>query len=161
MFGKNILTLIVAVVFVATMLPSNSAQAQAVAPHSVTIVVLENYPAFQASSGRAANGSTRELRALVLRRAPWNARESFVILNPAYLSPETLGAALVALRQGQSNLIAVSASRPGRPIPSHTLTALKSKLEELRSRPALYVSKLGTGRTVTIDDVSQYVEPGR
>lgn len=88
------------VVFPALLHPAHTeAHARAEGPISVTVIVPEEYPAFDPEVARQAGVETRVPRFLVLRNAPWSDREVGVIVNPEHATPRILAAAMLALRR--------------------------------------------------------------
>ena len=65
----------------------------------MTVIVPEEYPAFDPEVARQAGVETRVPRFLVLRNAPWSDREVGVIVNPEHATPRILAAAMLALRR--------------------------------------------------------------
>lgn len=152
-----------------TALGAVPALAQSSASLPITVAVIDNYPAFRPHAEQP-DPRARELRAVAIRRDPVDKNRSIILLNPVYLTPETLSDALVALRAAERddppaesgtlryNFIPLDTARRARPLPAQKITALNAKLAELRAQPASHIYKLGgVGRSVVISDLSQYL----
>lgn len=143
------------------------AMAQTPGRPPVTVVVFDDYPAFQPDAGKRDGRQAIPLRAIVFRRAPWDETRRIVILNPEHLDATTLAAALQSVRDlpddranaQRSFLVGLSAARPAPPAPPGAVPALNAKLAELRSQAPARIERLGVGRAVTIEDVDQYLAP--
>lgn len=106
------------------------------------------------------------MRAFAFMKVAGEEQKSAIVLNPAYLNPETLNGMLVTVNnrmnahrgtQSPDGIVVSDVSRPYRPINPRALPALNSLLARLREQPVRRVGTLGTGRAITIEDLAEYV----
>lgn len=130
---------------------------------SVVVAVLDNYPAF--SQNPAPSGRTKaEIRAIVFRQDPTDATRSLIVVNPGYLTPETIYTALRALNtlranNGGPNLTVINRHGNGAPeavtpamasLRPIIMTLLSGERSHLNGHP-------GVGRFAMVSDsLSQY-----
>jgi hypothetical protein len=127
----------------------------------VTLIIPEDYPAFDVAFARARGVEPIRLRALILRLPPWGEGKAAILLNPEYASPGALHAAVRALRRsvergGVTRNIAVRADDGGvtGPTTEGRGGELDRALGVLWSQPTESITEIGTsGRRLVLGDL--------
>jgi hypothetical protein len=138
---------------------SNSARAQVevreLGVESVTIIIPHEYPAFNAGTASRPGRSVLELRAVIMRQAPWSHDHPAIILNPVYANAATLADAFAAVERSneskQPKNIVLRADRPVRAIDANAGAELRDLLLGLQGQPLVEITKIrGEGRQITV-----------
>lgn len=126
---------------------------------SVVVAVLDNDSAFAESRTRLS-GAKSEVLALVVQQDPSDGTRSLVIVNPAQVTPETLFAALHALRVSRASdhaanftIITRQAHDPSDPRARAALSALRPIIASLlRGKSSHLPGYRATGRFAAVNE---------
>jgi hypothetical protein len=123
---------------------------------SIAVIIPEDYPAFNPPDTTPAGRPTLQLRALILRSAPWSDTHPAILLNPAHASVETLSVAIAKLQaahdRGDARMIAIAVGGPASHVAHSDPQAfriLDELLDRLRQQREQSIPRIqGSGRQI-------------